>query len=159
MIAYGPGHFAAAIQTVDFKVLEDGEIRVRAAVVVNRPNKIANLDVAPLEWGFQLADLMTFRMASRFMSPVKAVAERLPVRLNGVDPISAYIWMANTLTGGLAEKQFGISKSVREKRMLVQHFMQHYEMLINSLLVWRTVPDWTDHEHLPDYCRPGMGCD
>ena len=39
--------------------------------------------------------------------------------------------------------------------MLVQHFMQHYEMLIDSLLVWRTVPDWTDHERLPDYCRPG----
>ena len=155
MIAYGPGHFAAAIQTVDFKVMEDGEIRVRASFVVNRPTKIANVDVAPLEWGFQLADLMTFNLASRVMSPMKAVAERLPMRVNGVDPISAYIWMANTLTGGLAEKRYGISKSVLEKRMLVQHFMQHYEMLINSLLVWRTVPDWTDHERLPDYCRSG----
>lgn len=156
MIAYGPGHFAAAIQTVDFKVMEDGEIRVRAAFVVNRPNKIANLDVDPLEWGFQLADLMTFRMASRLMSPMKSVAGRLPLRVNGVDPISAYIWMANTLTGGIAEKRFGISKSVLEKRMLVQHFMQHYEMLINSLLVWRTVADWTDHDRLPDYCREGV---
>lgn len=158
MIAYGPGHFAAAIQTVDFKVMEDGEIRVRAAFVVNRPNKIANVDVAPLEWGFQLADIMTFNMASRLMAPMKTVAERLPMRVNGVDPISAYIWMANALTGGLAEKRFGISKSVLEKRMLVQHFMQHYEMLINSLLVWRTVPDWTDHDRLPAYCRPGMAC-
>jgi hypothetical protein len=160
MIAYGPGHFAAAIQTVDFKVMEDGEIRVRASFVVNRPNKIANVDVAPLDWSFQLADLMTFNMASRLMGPVmapmKAMADRLPLtRVNGVDPISAYIWMANALTGGLAEKRFGISKSVLEKRMLVQHFMQHYEMLINSLLVWRTVADWTEHERLPDYCRTG----
>jgi hypothetical protein len=158
MIAYGPGHFAAAIQTVDFKVMEDGEIRVRAAFVVNRPNKIANVDVAPLEWGFQLADMMTFNIASRLMSPMKTVAQRLPLRVNGVDPISAYIWVANTMTGGLAEKRFGISKSVLEKRMLVQHFMQHYEMLINSLLVWRTIPDWTDHERLPEYCRRGVTC-
>jgi hypothetical protein len=87
---------------------------------------------------------------------MKTIAERLPLtRVSGVDPISAYIWMANTLTGGLAEKRFGISKSVLEKRMLMQHFMQHYEMLINSLLVWRTVADWTDHDRLPDYCRNG----
>jgi hypothetical protein len=159
MIAYGPGHFAAAIQTVDFTVLEDGEIRVRAAFVVNRPTKIANVDVAPLDWGFQLADLMTFNMASRFMAPMKAVADRLPMtRVNGVDPISAYIWMANALTGGIAEQRFGISKAVLEKRMLVQHFMQHYEMLINSLLVWRTVANWTDHDRLPDYCRQGAVC-
>ncbi len=156
VIAYGPGHFAAAIQTVDFKVMEDGEIRARASFVVNRPNKIANVDVAPLDWGFQLADLMTFNMASRFMGPMKTIAERLPLtRVSGVDPISAYIWMANTLTGGLAGKRFGISKSVLEKRMLMQHFMQHYEMLINSLLVWRTVADWTDHDRVPDHCRNG----
>jgi hypothetical protein len=156
MIAYGPGHFAAAIQTVDFTLLNDGEIRARAAFVVNRPNKIANVDVAPLDWGFQMADLMTFNMASRFMAPMKAMADRLPLKITGLDPISAYIWMANTMTGGVAERQYGISKTVLEKRMLVQHFMQHYEMLINSLLVWRTVPDWTDTEHLPDYCRTGV---
>lgn len=156
MIAYGPGHFAAAIQTIDFKVLPDGEIRVRAAFVVNRPTKIANIDVAPLDWSFQIADMMTFNMASRVMAPMKAIAQRLPLRITGVDPIAAYIWMANTLTGGMAGQRFGISKEVLEKRMLVQHFMQHYDMLINSLLVWRTVPDWTDPNRLPEYCRTGI---
>jgi hypothetical protein len=156
MIAYGPGHFAAAIQTVDFKVMQDGEIRVRAAFVVNRPTKIANIDVAPLDWGFRMADMMTFNMASRVMAPMKAMADRLPLKITGVDPIAAYIWMANTVTGGMAERQLGISKTVLEKRMLVQHFMQHYEMLINSLLVWRTVPDWTDTDRLPEYCRTGV---
>ena len=156
MIAYGPGHFAAAIQTVDFKLMTDGEIRVRAAFVVNRPSKIANIDVAPLDWGFDVADMMTFGIASRFMAPMRAVADRLPLKITGVDPIAAYIWMANTMTGGVAGRQYGISKTVLEKRMLVQHFMQHYEMLINSLLVWRTVPDWTDGDRLPDYCRTGV---
>jgi hypothetical protein len=95
-------------------------------------------------------------MASRLMAPMKTFAERLPLRITGVDPITAYIWMANTMTGGIAGRQYGISKEVLEKRMLVQHFMQHYEMLINSLLVWRTVPDWTDRDRLPDYCRTGV---
>jgi hypothetical protein len=156
IIAYGPGHFAAAIQTVDFKVMLDGEIRVRAAFVLNRPTKIATIDVAPVDWSFQIADMMTFNLASRFMAPMKAIADRLPLRVTGVDPIAVYIWMANTITGGMAAQRFGISKEVLEKRMLVQHFMQHYEMLINSLLVWRLVPDWTDEAQLPEYCRTGF---
>jgi len=60
------------------------------------------------------------------------------------------------MTGGLAERQLGISKTVLEKRLLVQHFMQLYDLLINSLLVWRTVPDWTDADRLPEYCRTGI---
>jgi hypothetical protein len=157
-IAYGPGHFAAAIQTVHFKVADDGEIRARAVFVVNRPDKIAQIDIDPIGWGFQMADLMTFNMASRFMNPLKAAADRLPLRVNGLDPIAAYIWMANTMTGGMAGRQLGISKEVLEKRMLVQHFMQHYALLINSLLVWRLVPDWTDADKLPDFCTQGIKC-
>jgi hypothetical protein len=105
-----------------------------------------------------MADMMTFNMASRVMDPLKALTGRLPLRVSGVDPIAAYIWMANTMTGGLAGKQLGISKEVLEKRMLVQHFMQHYAMLINSLLVWRLIPDWTDRERLPEFCNQGVRC-
>jgi hypothetical protein len=42
--------------------------------------------------------------------------------------------------------------------MLVQHYMQHYEMLITSLLVWRKVVDWTDPSSVPEYCRLGVAC-
>ena len=55
-----------------------------------------------------------------------------------------------------AGKRLGHSKAVLEKRMLVQHFMQHYDMLTNSLLAWRMVADWTDHERLPAFCREGI---
>jgi hypothetical protein len=157
-IAYGPGHFAAAIQSVHFKLAEDGEIRARAAFVVNRPDKIATIDIDPIGWSFQMADLMTFNMASRFINPLKVAADRLPLRVSGIDPIAAYIWMANTVTGGMAGKQLGISKEVLEKRMLVQHFMQHYALLINSLLVWRQVADWTEADKLPEYCTQGIKC-
>ena len=155
VIAYGPGKFAAAIQTFNFRVMETGEVRVRAVFIVNRPDKIATVDIAPIDWGFSLADMMTFNMASKVMSPVKMLADRLPMRINGIDPIQAYIWLANTVSGGMAATQFGISKSVLEKFMLFQHFNQHYEMLTNSVLVWRQIPDWTDHDHLPPYVQHG----
>jgi hypothetical protein len=157
-IAYGPGHFSAAVQSLHFRVMESGEIRARAAFIVNRPQQIAKIDIDPINWGFQMADMMTFNMASRVMNPLKELTGRLPLRVSGIDPIAAYIWMANTMTGGLASKQLGISKEVLEKRMLVQHFMQHYAMLINSLLVWRLIPDWTDQERLPEFCNKGFRC-
>ncbi len=153
VIAYGPGHFTAAIQNVDFTIVSDGEIRVRTAFVVNRPGKIAQVDIDPIDWSFRFADMLTFGIASRVMAPVKTVTDTLPLRVSGLDPISTYIWMANTVTGGMAATRLGYSKSVLEKRMLVQHFLQNYEMLRSSLLVWRTVPDWTDDTTLPAFCR------
>jgi hypothetical protein len=92
------------------------------------------------------------------MKPVMTAAERLPLRITGLDPISSYIWLLNTMTGGIAARDFGISKLSLERRMLVQHFVQHYEMLSHSLLAWRAIADWTDHERLPDHCRLGTRC-
>jgi hypothetical protein len=80
----------------------------------------------------------------------------LPLRLTGVDPISLYISTANLLSGGMAGRRLGISRTQLEKMMLVQHFKQHYQMLISSLLVWRMVPDWTRPEMLPDFCHRGL---
>jgi hypothetical protein len=156
IVAYGPGHFAAAFQSVHFKVMESGDIRVRASFIVNRPEKVAKINIDPIDWTFRLADLVTFNMASRLMGPVKDVADRLPLRISGIDPIGTYISVANYVSGGRAAQQLGHSMSVLEKRMLLQHFMQHYEMLINSLLVWRKIVDWTDGANLPDYCREGV---
>ncbi len=156
VVAYGPGHFAAAIQTFDFTLKTDGEIRVLAAFVVSRPGKIAAIDIAPVDWGFGLADKVTFGTASKVLSPLKAMADRLPLRVNDVDPIGSFIWAANAMTGGMAGRRLGISKLSLEKRMLLQHFFQHYEMLNTSLLAWRLVPDWTDHENLPAFCHEGV---
>jgi len=155
-IAYGPGHFSAAIQTFDFVVRADGEIDVRAAFVVNRPDQIMKVDLDPIGWSFTMADAMTGNLASRLFAPFKRVAERLPLRVPDVDPISAYITAANLATRGLAGKRLGISKVQLEKRMLVQHFMQHHEMLLHSLQVWRTFNTWCDPQTLPEFCHRGM---
>ncbi|OFW18780.1 MAG: hypothetical protein A3H97_04390 [Acidobacteria bacterium RIFCSPLOWO2_02_FULL_65_29] len=156
MIQYGPGHFAAAFQSVYFKVETSGAITVRASFVVNRPDKVARVDIDPVGWSFQLADLMTFNLASRVMAPVKDAAGRLPIRLTGVDPVGAYISFANFMSGGRAARNLGHSMSVLEKRMLVQHFMQHYEMLNTSLVAWRKIADWTDERTVPAQLTRGV---
>jgi hypothetical protein len=156
IFAFGPGHFAAGFQSFVFRLSEDGAITVRAVFVVNRPDKVLDITVDPIDWGFRLADLMTFDVASKVLAPLKAVADRLPLRLSGVDPVSLYITTANLLSGGMAERRLGISKEHLEKLMLAQHFGQHYEMLINSLLTWRIVTDWTRPEALPEFCKRGF---
>jgi hypothetical protein len=156
VIAYGPGHFLTAVQTFDFSVRKSGEIDARAVFIVNRPDQIMKIDVDPIGWGFKMADMMTMNMASRVFAPVKAVSERLPLRVTGVDPVSAYITAANIATAGFAGKQLGISKEQLEKRMLVQHFMQHYDMLLHSLSVWRSISTWADPDTLPEFCHRGM---
>ena len=158
LLAYGPGRFRAAVQAVSFKLMANGEIRARTMFVVARPDKIAAVDVDPIGWSVQLADLVTFRMASRLMGPVLAMADRLPLHARDFDPVAAYIWMANTMTAGMAENYLGISKAALEKRMLFQHLRSHQEMLHRSLRIWRMVPDWTAHAKLPDFCHRGMGC-
>lgn len=156
MLQYGPGHFAAAFQNVNFRIESTGEIRVRASFVVNRPEKVAKISIDPVAWSFQLADLMTFNMASRFMGPVRDVAGRLPLRITGIDPVGTYISFANFVSRGWTSRDLGHSMSVLERRMLVQHFMQHYEMLNTSLVGWRRY-DWNDERRLPPTLTKGVG--
>ena len=70
--------------------------------------------------------------------------------------MTRWLMLALLSTGVALPEQQPETMSVLEKRMLVQHFFQHYEMLSNSRLVWRKIVDWTDAEHLPEYCRRGV---
>ena len=65
------------------------------------------MDLDPIDWGFRLADLMTFGAASSVMRPVKAIADALPLRVSGLDPLSTWLWMADAITNGVAGKRRG----------------------------------------------------
>jgi hypothetical protein len=56
----------------------------------------------------------------------------------------------------LAAKDLCISKEQLEKDFLVQHFRQHYQMIVGSLTTWRRIPDWLDATSLPDWVRSGV---
>jgi hypothetical protein len=156
LLAYGPGLFDAAFKRINFEVLDSGETRVHMVFVVNRPQRILNLSLDPIGWTFRLADLMSFGLSSQVFAPVKVALERLPFRADGFDPLTTYISLANLLTSGLAAKEFGVSKEQLEKDFLVQHFMQHYQMIVGSLLTWRHIPDWLDAAMLPSWVVTGI---
>ena len=149
LLAYGPGEFEAAIELIQFHVLASGETRAHLVFVVNRPDRIVNATLDPIAVSFGAADLVSLGIASRVLGPIRAALERLPLRVGPFDPISTYVTIANQITGGLAAEELCISRRQLEKDFLVQHFMQHYQMLSGALMTWRRIPNWLDREALP----------
>jgi hypothetical protein len=149
LLAYGPGEFEAAIELIQFHVLANGETRAHLVFVVNRPNQIVNATLDPVALSFSAADLVSLGAASTLFGPIRAALERLPLRVGPFDPISTYVSVANQITGGLAASQLCVSRRQLEKDFLVQHFMQHYQMLSGALMTWRRIPNWLDREALP----------
>ena len=153
--AYGPGEFETAFQQINFRVRENGEIYVRMIFVSNRPDKIMNLSFDPVGWSFSLADTMSFGMASRFLQPVKASLEGLPLKGGNMDPTLAAIGLLNTLTDGQAAKKLDLSSDQLYKGFLVQHSLQHYQTIMGSHMTWRQIPDWLDSAALPHWVVSG----
>lgn len=155
LLAYGPGRFHAGFQTIHFQMLPDGQSSVRLVFVVNRPDRILNVPLNPVRWGFGLADLLSLGTASRVLGPLRLVFENFTPTFGNFDPLLTFVDLANAFTGGEAARQYCISKEQLETEMLLQHFMQHYQMIIGSLLTWRQIPDWLDRANLPDWILHG----
>jgi hypothetical protein len=155
--AYGPGHFKVGFQTIYFRMLPDGQINAELVFVVNRPERLVNFPVDPFQWGFALADLATLGLASRPIISLARTFQSFLPSFGTFDPILTYVALANFLTGGAAAKQLCISKKQLEKEMLIQHFIQHYQLMVGSLLTWRQIPSWLqkDKADLPDWVVRG----
>src|SRR6185503_18423195 len=135
-------------EMISFKVLKGGVVNVAMAFVVNRPERIMNVSLDPVNWGVKFADLFSFGYGSRFLAPVEETRPKLPTSTVGFDPVSWYVSLANVLTGNLAGQRLCISREQLEKSLLAQHFKQHYATLVGSLLTWRQIPDWLDSSQL-----------
>lgn len=155
LTAYGPGEFRAAIETFRFDVLESGQVQVRMVFVADRPQRVANIPIDPVNWSFSLADLFSFGLASRLLSPVKNMLDKVPTNVTTVDPVFPTISLVNALTSNQAAEVLCISRETLEVEFLVKHFMQHYETLVGSLLTWRQVPDWLDSAAIPEWVVAG----
>lgn len=156
LLAYGPGEFDAAIELINFRVMESGEVRVQMAFVSNRPERIANVSLDPVDWGFRLAGLFSLGMTSRLLAPVKQMLDRWPWRVGSFDPVYGGVALANAVTGNQAARRWCISREQLEKDFLVRHFMQHYQTIVGSLLTWRQIPDWLNDEALPEWVVKGI---
>jgi|SRR5579864_66431 len=152
---YGPGEFDAAIELINFRVYETGYVTVRMVFIANRPTQIANLTVDPVNWGLSLVDTLSFGLASPLIAPARDLLNQLPLRFH-VDPVSAYVSGANLISGGAAARTLCISIQQLEKFFLLQHFKQHYQTVVGSLLTWRQIPDWLDQKNLPAWVISGI---
>ena len=154
-LAYGPGQFDAAVEIIRFRVLADGQVRVHMLFVANRPGSIATVSVDPIDWAIWSADWVSSGLASQVFRPLREVLDRRPVKLGTFDPVYTYVVLANGLSAGRAAAQLCISRDDLDKQFLVQHFRQHYQAIVGSLLTWRQIPDWTDESSLPRWVITG----
>lgn len=156
ILAYGPGNFNAAYQTIVFRAMTDGQIRVRMSFVANRPTAVARIRLNPVDVGFATADVFSLGLTSRLFGPAKNILRQFSPNIGSFDPVYSYISLANTVSGGNAAEQLCISREQLDKVFLLQHFMQHYNTLVGSLLTWRMIPDWLNTAALPRWVIDGV---
>ncbi len=155
LLAYGPGEFEAAIELIHFRVGNKGRVDVSMTFVANRPERIVNLPLNPVNWAFRFADLMSLGTASRFLTPFRDAIGRWSPGEANVDPVYGFISLANLMTSGLAAQDLCISRDQLDRDFLVRHFMQHYQAIAGSLATWRLVCDWLDTAELPEWIVTG----
>ena len=156
VLGWGPGRFDAAMQTIHFRVLRDGRIRVDMVFVANRPTSIANVSLNPVQWGCDMLDIMSGGYANALTAPLRTASERLPgVGGFRFDPVFGFVALANLFTGGLATQEFCISREQLEKRLILQHFLKHYQAVAGSIQTWRQIRNWLDERSLPRWVVTG----
>lgn len=153
LVAYGPGYFEAGFETIRFRVLSDGTVRVRLVFVANRPETYADLPLNPLYWGLKLTDFLSLGLTSRLLGSLEASVDQTPLPLSSVNVYT--VALLNVLTAGQAGQQLCISNPNIQKYFLVKHFLQNYTWIVNSLLTWRQTPNWLDCAALPDWVVTG----
>ena len=154
-LAFGPGEFAAAMQLIQFRVSESGDINVHMVFVVNRPDKVSNVPIDPLDWSLRLGELASLGLASRLFKPLRSALSRVPTQLGTFDPVLSYVDFMSFVTSGQSEEKLCICREQLDRRFLLQHFMQHYETVASALFTWRQVPDWLNPEALPRWVVTG----
>jgi len=154
IFGFGPGEFDAAIQLINFRIYDTGYISVRMVFIANRLHQISNVVLDPVNFGFSIADMFSVGLASRLFSPVRNFLDQTPLRVN-IDPVSAYIDLANLISGGSAARSLCISKETVERLSLLIHFQQHYQTILGTLQTWRQF-DWLHPESLTPWVISGV---
>jgi hypothetical protein len=154
-LAFGPGEFAAAIQLIQFRISESGEINVHMVFVVNRPEKVSSVSVDPLDWSLRLGEIASLGLAAPWLNPLRAALSRVPAYLGTFDPVLSYVDLMSFLTSGQSEEKLCICREELDRRFLLQHFMQHYETVAGALFTWRQIPDWLNTAALPRWVVMG----
>ena len=155
-LGYGPGELEPAFELLFWDVHESGEVTSRAVFVANEPEKMLNLSVDPLAWGFQLGYAFGTPQVQQLMMPFRQFYNSLPTSQLRFDPVFPSLRLLNFLTLGQASERLCISVDQLRKEFLYLHFKQHFDTILGSLQTWRQIPDWLIPEQdLPPFVRDG----
>ncbi|NJL26553.1 MAG: hypothetical protein HC897_01095 [Thermoanaerobaculia bacterium] len=155
-LGYGPGELEPAFELLTWDVAESGAISSRAVFVANEPERMLNLSLNPLAWGFQLLYAFGNETVQERLQPLRRLFSRLPGSRLRFDPVFPALRLLNVLTLDQASERFCISVDEVKKFFLYLHFKQHYDTILGSLQTWRQIPDWRVPEaELPAFVRTG----
>ncbi len=154
LLVYGPGEFLVGFQTIEFAIDPDGSSRVRMALLVDQPRRILHIPLDPIAWSYAISRLISPDLAVPLDDHTSTLADGSGGI--GIDPVGAFIDLANLLTGGTAAKKYCISMKTIAIDSLIQHFRQHYIMMTGALTTWSQVRDWTNPASIPRWMHKGM---
>jgi len=155
LLAWGPGRFDAAFQTIDFRVLDDGRIRVDMVFTANRPTGVLAIPASPPLAALEMADIASLGLLAPVTAPLRTLAGLLPLGQVAFDPVFPALALLNAATAGYAARELCISREQVEKDLLLLHFERHYATLAGSLQTWRQIRDWRDEASLPRWVVTG----
>ena len=155
VLAYGPGEFEAAVEVIRFELDSAGRTRVEMIFVSNRPERIVNLSLDPVDWGAAMANFATLGTLKGVTRKVREALDRIPRPKLRADPVFGSLDLLNLLTGGVAGREFCLERTKLEFEFLVKHFVQHYQTVAGSLHTWRRIPNWLDERSLPRWVVEG----
>lgn len=130
------------LQQTEFLLEENGEILVQNYLIAERPQRVSLLKLNPAGQGLSALDRMSLGMFSSALKPFAEVVGKLPL-VGQFDPILTYVDLANAVTGGFAGKELCIGNELLERRILYNHYLKQFEMVIGTRGIWRNCRDWT----------------
>jgi hypothetical protein len=128
LLAYGPVGLGPGFMNFRFDVKKSGEVLLYNAFTANRPTRLVNVPLNPINAGIQLADQVTFGLASKLFAPAQKGMNLLPFANATFDPIFASLDLANWVTLGLAKSKLGISKELLIKEVMAIHFGDCFQL-------------------------------
>ncbi len=155
LLGYGPDALGPAVMTFHFDVLEGGEARLFNGFAANQPTQIVHLSLNPVDWGVEMADLLSLGLLAPVLKPVREVSRRLPFSRLSLRPVFNFINLANLASGGLASRELCISKDQLLKIVMAMHFLDTYHFALGTLETWNQIADWTDDAALPRWIAEG----
>jgi len=151
IVTDGPSAIKQTIETLTFRVLENGSVRAHMNFITPQPARIINRD--PVQLAFDLADRLSFNTASTLLAPLKTFLEGIEPH---VDPVYLSMNVLNAMTLGISSEEFGIDKETLFKTFMNLHFTDVFKMYNLAASHFAMVRDWTDTAALPAWATAGV---